>query len=397
MTEEQPRTRLDIRTAQDLFDALQSGTTGQRLSVIQAISQQPERSLAYGSHQGQDVIDVMLEQIEQGSDPLLRKAMLGAIVNYDDPRVADLFLSVFEKAADQESVVLAARRLAIAPSPAIRARLGQALVGEDITRVQSAALVLAELEDLSLSEQVRMSLLGHRPAEDVCDRSLEHWCAELNGLYGLQAQQQLRRQTSASFERLASCFDRFNVDVQVWLLTWAAEAGYSTAPEMLQGALASDENKLLVAALSWLPNFAEPTDAMLDRLADLVKSNDPVARKAALQAAAKMHGGLFLDWRNMARNDPEPEVRITALFRWCIDAGQQAIDDLVESIENESNWRVRAAATQCLAALGADGVERAKKLALQGHENARIAAFKVLLHHDEGDWLKKHLPPPPTT
>jgi HEAT repeat protein len=58
---------------------------------------------------------------------------------------------------------------------------------------------------------------------------------------------------------------------------------------------------------------------------------------------------------------------------------------------SSNDWRLRAAAADAIAAMGARSAEPMKPLVHDTDENVRIAAVRVLLNLGEDEWLKHEL------
>ena len=56
---------LHVRSARDLFQALESGDGTIRLAALQAVQQAPDTALSFGLCENRDVLDVLLSQAER--------------------------------------------------------------------------------------------------------------------------------------------------------------------------------------------------------------------------------------------------------------------------------------------------------------------------------------------
>ncbi len=153
--------RLDIRTAHDIVAVLGSGDLPTRLALCQAAAAHPAHILAYGAAAGVDLVQAFLNAARRRESLVYRKATLAAVVNFDDPRVVELFREVLQTSSESDVLRLAAKRVALDETPANREFLRERLLSEqNALRVRCIAGVLASATDLSDAEQLRLVLAG---------------------------------------------------------------------------------------------------------------------------------------------------------------------------------------------------------------------------------------------
>src|SRR5690242_17817216 len=86
--------QLHIRSARELFGALESSDGLTRLAVLQAVQKAPVTALSFGLHARRDLIDVLISQAEHFRGEWEWFHWVGALAAFRDPRVVRLFTSL---------------------------------------------------------------------------------------------------------------------------------------------------------------------------------------------------------------------------------------------------------------------------------------------------------------
>jgi hypothetical protein len=84
------RPQLHIRSARELFEALESPDGTARLAALQAVQRAPATALSFGLHAHRDVIDVLLSQAEHFRGEWEWFHWVGALAGFRNPRVVRL-------------------------------------------------------------------------------------------------------------------------------------------------------------------------------------------------------------------------------------------------------------------------------------------------------------------
>src|SRR5438477_7480994 len=92
--EEQPQAaqpQFHVRSARELFQALESPDGAIRLAALHAVQNAPETALSFGPYEQRDLVDVLLSQAEHFRGEVEWLSWIGALAAFHDPRVVRLF------------------------------------------------------------------------------------------------------------------------------------------------------------------------------------------------------------------------------------------------------------------------------------------------------------------
>ncbi len=194
-----------VRTARQLFEALESPDGGVRLAALQAIQQAPSTALSFGLHAKRDLLDVLLSQAERFRGEFEWMNWLGAIAGFREPRVVRLFTSLITTESHGELLFALANYLQSEPLDSLRIPLGEALMQNDcVARARAVAPLLATCPGLSTGEALRIGLLKPRGETPLpaFSKSTAEWLSELAGPFQLEAQLELKRQGASTLTAL---------------------------------------------------------------------------------------------------------------------------------------------------------------------------------------------------
>lgn len=353
------RPKISIRSAADLFEAMRHPSAGVRLPTLERIASQPLEALAYGAHEGKDVIDELCDQLVAG-EGIFAPALFAALSRFSDPRVVALSLRLARESLDAQLVRLAIGRLAI--EEVARKELRTLLWDELAMRAGQAAFALLGCAGLSDREKVRIACwTGEAEGTEGCR---EAWLEELRGPFQLRA-----RRCLESIGRSAFVWLSRGSDPEGWLLEWGARDFPEEARPLLEAALKTDQVAL---ALSLLPTTP---------LAVPLLSSD-VARVRAL-AWEKAELG-ETDWLARMEQEADLEVRSALARRMADQCGD--LDSLV-ALASDADWRVRAQAARGMTRLGAR--DAARRLALAEPAEVKAVGLKVLVDLEDFEWMEE--------
>jgi hypothetical protein len=103
-------TRIEIRTADDLFAALRAPSEKARRAVLQGVEANPAAALRLGKCQGWDVVDELVHQIYQSCSVSYFRSVVRALAAFDDPRADQVLEKLSHMARDPEVLDLARLR-----------------------------------------------------------------------------------------------------------------------------------------------------------------------------------------------------------------------------------------------------------------------------------------------
>lgn len=384
-----------VRSARDLFQALESGDVKTRLAALQAVQRAPETALSFGLCDNRDVLDVLLSQAERYRGKLEWLNWIGALAAFRDPRVVRLFLSLLTTESHGELLFGLAGYLRSESVETIRAPLRSALMQNDcVARSHAVAPLLAHCPGLCSGETLRIALLDPEsgiPLPVFPDAS-EEWLSELAGPFQSQAQLELRRQ-GAALAALVEGWDRLRENARKWLLEWAVETNPDLVLSPVREVLGTRSEALLLPALEAAAKLKDIPDDLEVLITQLLDHDDELIRRAAVMACRSTS-----DWRQLFEKDPSVLVRQACLLKIVSQEGDSAVSFVLQQLANP-DWRIRAAAVEAVLLLGKSGVRAAFALLPEAGKPARIGIARMVMHFEDQDLLDEfvqHCSPPAT-
>ena len=386
--------RLDIRSAHDIVAALGAPDLATHLAICAAAAARPAQILAYGAAAGVDLVASFLAAAKVRRSLPHRKAALGALVHFDDPRVVDLFREVLQSSSESDVLRLAAQRIALDDTPDSRRFLRQRLLSEDnALRVRCIASALASAEDLSTAERLRLVVagVGNRPAVESwprdSDESARAFANELRGAFALHARRLLKSSgTAADLIALLPFWRDSSVSDRAWFLTWGSGLFGSSEPPaavsaLLVEALGQPDEAVPLAALHWCKSC--PSAVPLEALQHQMTATSAELRLAALAALPVR----ALDWWQVALTDCEPAVRALAVERALPVSHLASTSKELATLMEDSDWRVRAAVVRALSQSGEQAVDTARAWLSHSSPLVRAGALQILISQRQEHWV----------
>lgn len=351
-----------IRTAQDLFEVLSTGSLAARLAVLGDIVAQPQRALALGPHEGEDFVALLIRLIPNSQD-ILRKTLILCLMCYQDPRTRDYLGEIFAQERDAATVLHLGRRLTL--------DLGvdffrPFLWGEKAAQALAAARVCAESSAmLEPKDRLRVALLidSEPSPPELSQQTLPYWVAELRGPHRLRARH-LAEQAGDAALLLWSAYD------QLPDLGWLLEL-----TERVDPARAIQQTEALLGEGA-LPVVQAAQRLGLKLPATLLQSTDPEVRAAAIS------GGLA---------DKALESCLAASLPEVLAAVPRCPSEALVGLLGDNRWQVRSAAVHALVARPDRPLERVRALAASGSLAERVAAVTLLEKWGDLEWLAERL------
>lgn len=390
--------RLEIHSAHDIVAALRSADLATGLAICQAAAQRPAHILAYGAAAGVDLVAAFLAAAEVRESLPYRKAVLGALVNFDDPRVVELFRRVLLSSSESDVLRLAAKRVALDDTVDSRRFLRERLLQEkNALRVRCIAGALSGALDFSIAEKLRLVIAGIGSQEAVeswprdSPESAACWGSELAGPFALHARRLLQNAgTRADLVALVPSWAGGSDSDRAWLLTWGSGLFGSDQPppalcSMLLEALCQQATVVLLSALRWCR--ACPNAVPVEVLERHSTAADPELRLAAL-SALPAHS---LDWWQVARGDSEPCVRALAIERALPISDVANRSPALAALLQDDDWRVRAAVVRALKQSGAAALDTARGWLAHSDPNVRAGALQILIELGQERWVMTEL------
>lgn len=377
-----------VRSARDLFQALESGDVKTRLAALQAVQRAPETALSFGLCDNRDVLDVLLSQAERYRGKLEWLNWIGALAAFRDPRVVRLFISLLTTESHGELLFGLAGYLRSESVETIRDPLRSALMQNDcVARSHAVARLLAHCPELSAGEALRVGLL--EPESDiplpVFPAALEEWLRELAGPFQSQVQLELQRQGAPVIGVLVEYWDRLGESARKWLLEWAAEIDADLVLIPIREVLSQRSEGLILAALEaagHLKDFPADLESLITPFLDHA---DELIRRAAIMACHSAR-----NWRLFFEKDPSVLVRQACVAKIVNQEGSGAVSFALQQLANP-DWRIRAAAADGLLLFGKSGVRAAFALLPEAGEAVRIAIARMVVHSEDQELLDEFM------
>jgi hypothetical protein len=387
--QEQPQVELRIKSAADLERALSAEDLATRLAVLKAVGDNPQAALRYGKHNGRDLIDVLIEQVNTMSGSSLRQVVFSVLALMPGERVKQELIKEFCLGADPACLEAAGTRLAGEAADEKRRIFGPFLMQDDNqAKAREAAKAMADVPDLSPDERLRVALLGadgefEPPALDAAN--WKPWAEALNGgPHAEYARSLAQRQGRPAFAELKRHWPELSSDGKAWLLEWGANEFALEAVELMSLALAEGPEEAVLKALQCVPRYKEAAGLFAEAATQWVAHPDQRLRRAAVAAGARA------DLGGLAQDASDEALQLIAINRLGADGGAVQAGILAGLLDHGS-WRVRAAAASALSMMGEAGAGAARRVLQSGTQEARAAAAQALLAMEQDEWLRDQI------
>lgn len=391
MTESQeaPIEQRKLRTAEDLLLVLRSPDLQTRAAVLASIMQAPDKALAFGSFQGVDLIDELIDQCFRSDVPLYRHLVAAALSVLDDPRVPPAMRRLLNYYGEPDLVRVAADRLLREPvEDGVAHYRALAMQTDSPLHTQIGADLLLKGNGLEPRLAIRVSVANGRNqsiAPDLTNDNIDAWLEELNGPYVRSATLLIEPQGVNAFRLLVDKWSRLNAETQEWLVRWGSREFPLDAVTVLRAAIQSDFDSVVLEGLRGIEGLGPAQGLFSAELSPLLGHSKPQVRALAISAGATID-----DAREALRTEVEPVVIAELLIRLRQQEGKVSIEFLVEALTH-SDYRVRVQAMTELTALGECVRERAQQMVLSDSMDHRVAGTNLLLAMGQQEWLEQHL------
>lgn len=383
MTDTQEKTVQELRlsTAKDFLAAVRATDMGVRLATLSAISENPDKALAFGAVDGKDLIDELIVILAVEQPSLIRLAAAAALFSLNDQRSLEQACRMFHTETDLEIMLMAGHRIARETNLIVLEYLLPFLnESAGLQRQRIAARMLAGRDGLQPKQQMQVAFLagesGAQPPQ-LTPATLPIWFEALQGEFQAEARGFLMHQGKESFCALKEHWDDLDHATKAWLILWGASHFSEHTVDLIISALSGGDCALQQAAFEAILEY-ESIDifqAVLDTIT--LDGRDTSWIAAAIRAGVPVADGHYLIFSEI-----DLDVRIALIYSLAKKAG--ATEDLVRLLKHE-DWRIRAAATDALVLRGDRSIEAVA--ALLNHENMalRTAASQVLIRLGRGD------------
>ena len=218
-----------IRSAAQLRRTVESPELGLRLAALNAIQQQPAKALAFGVHDGEDVIDMLLSSVKRAEGTLEWLYYVIALAAFRDARVTDFYTTILATSTDSELLFTAAEYLAASLNPAVEYTCRRLLWDEHPGRIRAVVSLLSGSKLLDDAERIRIGILApsdHTQLPAFAE-ARELWLRELNGPFRVDAQICLERQGLETLDELLTAWKSLAEQNREWLVDWVLRSEVS--------------------------------------------------------------------------------------------------------------------------------------------------------------------------
>lgn len=380
--------RIHIRTAEDLFEALNSPDPGVRIPLLRAIAAGPEKALSYGCHNGRDLVGELSRQAFEIPNSDLKADLLYALSKFRDPRALNVFKRQISVSGDPEVIRLAGTYLSLEPEENTKDILPGLIMQErSAFRAGVAARAMANWKTPSVREAIRVAAyVPAGPLPPVIDEKTDgDWLKELEGPQRGRARELLEGQGEDAFLHLRRKWTCLSTDLKAWLLEWGVRLHPAYTVELLIRALDEGPDALRVVSLEGISRM-EGAKALFRQLASrFLKSEDSAMRRAALRA-----GAMPEVWQEALEKEPDSDVRVELVRLLAEEKNEEAASALLSALK-DLDPRVRAASADALAAVGHRVVGELRSLIDGPKDEVRAAAVQALLRLGDECWLEERM------
>lgn len=378
-----------IASLEDFGACLRSDNLKIKLSALQAVYKQmtqPDRK-----HQKLNIgfVDLLYERYELAFEKEERLWCACILMQINDSRKFDLAEREFFSDNDNAVLLLCANTMAALPASEKVVKFSSVVMGDNkIIRLRLAANLLSDcLPLLEPDVALRVSIFSDHalPLPEVTDETCGFWLKELSGPYRWNARRLLQARGGASIHYLLINWQKLPVDVATWVLEQAVRRDITItgniALEIIQSAR---EPALLRHALQTLKQF-DITEADERLIAALYAHEDNSVRAAALEIGTEE-----LSWREWLETDVPDYIRLAVLNRIRRNKQKKSIPYL-DPLLLDSNWKIRAGATEALVAMAPDSLEILNAHLSSDHIEAKISALHALQRLEKKECLSQRV------
>ena len=177
-----------------------------------------------------------------------------------------------------------------------------------------------------------------------------------------------------AFRGLLPTWNGFREETKVWLIEWGMRRYPLHAAGLIADTLRGEEVPLIRAALRCLRNRDALQPLFRPLLNQLVHHSIPAVRAAAIEAGGVVE---YPHAIKILKAEP-PEVRLAILQSIATSKDRAYAIDMT-TLLRDSDWRIRAAASAALTAMGGSAVDILRPLVDDPDAHVRVAAMNVLL------------------
>lgn len=350
-----------------------------RLELLSAISKNPGAATQYGSVEGEDLLDVLVD-ICRSETGLVGEAAAGALLVFPEERSLKVILELIEESQDPALARALLKGLSSWKIAQAGAALRSFLFHSRLEVVRGAANALSATVELTPKQGLRLALAANREVLLQVPSFLsdpELWLEELPGPLGPSCRHFIEQHGEEAWNLLTLRLDDLSEPDSEWHLRWGARERFAAVPTMLAWHF-SNGNKRLALDCAVRYDWEVPSDT----LATMFEDDDPDIRRKAV-----LCGPPISDWKKAYES--EPDGRVKEAWLSCMPAEEE----LLTHMSRSPSWRERAAVANVLKREGECGREFARRLALSEESRTRALGCQVLVDLGDDEWLKRKFIP----
>jgi len=374
--EQEPR-QVHIRSGEELHRQLRNGDMMVRLELLSAISKNPDVATQYGSVEGEDIVDVLVEICRQEKG-LAFEAAANALLGFPDDRGLALLLTIVEDSQDPALVRAVLKGLSNWKLAQAGAALRSLLFHSRLEVVRTAANALSPTIEFTAQQGLRLALAANREVllrVPSIQSDPDLWMNELTGPFAFSCRHFIEHQGEEAWNILTLRLDELSEQDREWHLLWGAREGFAAVPTMLEWHLKNGNRHLALECA-----VRHGWEISSDTLSTMVEDSNPEIRRMAV-----LCGPSVSDWKTVYESEPEERVKEAWLPQ------MPAETELLMEMSRSDSWRERAAVAGVLIREGEFGWEIARRMALCEDVKTRALGCQVLVDLGDDEWLERNL------
>lgn len=381
---------IGIGSTQEMIRCLRHSDPVHRASLLRAIRAEPAKALSFTSAEGQDVVDELLFLCEETKGSAERWDYVFTAFSLIDERTVPLAKREFLRTHDHRYIVSAAKRLSyISWEEKVNFLTPILMEPAGGNRCRLAANLLAGADRLAARVAIRIGVLSDLAftLPTLNYENLDAWVAELQGPYPQKVRTLLLQTDGNALAKLLSYWGRLPDKLRIWALVQGVKQGDKLAAFLVRETIKFERSdELLHTALIGLKNLL-PEDHDDELIAPLYQHGNSAIRAAAIRAGV---GATKINCASLLCDEVSDDVRLAIVSRMKSGGGEEEIELLI-SLCQDPNWRIRAGAADALVALAPASLPALHCMLSSAHQEARVAAAQALLRLGKSDWIAQIL------
>ncbi len=252
-----------VRSVADLAPLFQHADLAYRAAAYSSILESPEKALQLAAHNGNDVIDLLVDTLRTTTNRSDRKTILAVIGQFDDPRANETFRTVLLEENDDELLHLAAqfvRERGLVPDRSSLLSLLRS--GDNMSKVRIAAEFLEGQRPYDTADAIRVAAFSHgaEPFPEPNSETIDAWLSELQGPFQEFLLLTLER-SDLDVDAWEKFWSRLGAAMRIWLVRRACCAESPHRGIIIQG-LADEDDDVRLATLVGLRVYQPKIEAL---------------------------------------------------------------------------------------------------------------------------------------